>query len=294
MTKLKKHIINSSILCAIMRSFFLTTFLFVFIYTIIGCSKDDTNDTINENLRISAQNTSFIISLEELQPNNEYYNPQKKQGFVMNIVTAETYPNMNYSITTSVLEVNGTLIVTLGDIIKPDITLPAFGPAHASVSIPEKINSITFINDGKQDHFRFEVTDKALVLKPIDEPDFISSDYSVYFRRPKNTFAFVCGTNTNNKQLREDFITKLTTQLKLKEYKFEGEGLIPWATTSDGHWINYPTKFYTYSNDGDFDKAGELLLEFSKENLTPDDGVTMSLLNWDGKNYYSWILDVQY
>lgn len=294
MTKLRNHIINFSLLYTIMRSFFLITFLFGFIYTTIGCTKDDMDDTINKGLRISAQNTSFIISLEELQPNDEYYNPQKQQGFVMNIITAETYPNMNYSITTSVLEVNGTLVVTLGDIIKPDITLPALGPAHASVNIPENISSITFINEGKQDHFKFEVTDKTLVLTPIDEPVFISSDHSVYFRRPKNTFAFVCGTNANNQQLREDFITRLTTQLKLKEYKFEGEGLIPWTTTSDGHWINFPTKFYTYSNDGDFDKAGELLLEFSKENLTPDDGVTMSLLNWDGKNYYSWILDVQY
>ena len=186
------------------------------------------------------------------------------------------------------------MIITLGDIIKPEITLPALGPARTSVDIPANITNITFVNNGKEDYFNLDITSKALTLMPLYTPSFVSSKHNVFFRRPKNTFAFVCGTNTTNQNLRSKFIEKLTSKIKLKEYKFEGEGLIPWIAASDGHWVNFPTKFYTYNNSQDFEKAGNLLMEFAKENLQPNDGITMSLSNWDGKTYYSWLLDVQY
>lgn len=278
-----------------MKPFFIITFFFGFILATIGCSSDEADaDNGKTPKSIKAENAAYVVSLEELQPNDQYYNPDKKEGFVMNIQSVEIFPNMNYSIQTTITERNNTMIITLGEILKPDITLPALGPARTTVSIPENIRNITFVNAGKEDYFTLDITDKALTINALYNPSFISSDYSVYFRRPKNTFAFVCGTNTNNKDLREKFINKLTSSIKLKEYKFEGEGLIPWATMSDGHWSNFPTKFYTYSNPQDFEKAGKILMEFAKDNLSANDGVTMSLWNWDGKTYYSWILDVQY
>ena len=40
-----------------------------------------------------------------------------------------------------------------------------------------------------------------------------------------------------------------------------------------------------------FDKAGEILKEYTKNNITQNSGIGISLINWNNKQYLSWLFD---
>lgn len=71
------------------------------------------------------------------------------------------------------------------------------GPAVSYVDLPENVNKIVLINGETIDKYTIQIDNQQVLLSVI-ENNFTNSLFDETFRYPENTFAYICGTNTNN------------------------------------------------------------------------------------------------
>jgi len=211
----------------------------------------------------------------------------EKPSLKLELVTTKIFPCVNYEITTTVFIKNDELIIRFEEIFISNICFTAFGPAVSYVSLPENIKTLTLINGDNIDKYSIEINTHQVSISLI-ENNFTNSLYNKTFRFPEKTFAYVCGTNTNNTYLYTDFLTLLQNNPLLTEHSFNGDGRIPYPEKSSGHWVDKPSVFFKYTNELDFDELGQVLDIFSSQYLTPTNDVTISLTNWENKKHYSW------
>lgn len=264
-----------------------TKFLFTVLASsliLLSCDKDD--DFNRENFKID---DDFSFYFYELYPNSNYVHPLEGDIF-LKLTTKHVYPESGYMVDMDIKENKGVMNVILKEIKEPEFFLATPGAAEGIIPLHKDIKTIRFINGKNEDVFNVSITDEKVTFIP-HESTFISCKDQNYFRRPKDTFAFVCGTATDNQDLREEFLKQLLATVSLTEYHFEGEGVIPWQTESSGCHVNFPTLFFTYKDKGDFEKAGKLLETFSLKNISPLTGAFISLEDWKGQFYCSWVVD---
>lgn len=95
-----------------------------------------------------------------------------------------------------------------------------------------------------------------------------------------------------------EFLAKLTDKIKQisfqpescpKSNEFEGEGRIPYPETTDGNWVDHPSKYYKYSNFEEFKSLANVLNDYSSLNIEKNSGTTISIYGWNNVKFYSWI-----
>lgn len=183
---------------------------------------------------------------------------------------------------------NKELIIRFDQIVEPDLCFTAIGPAISYIDIPENTDRLTFINGNIIDKYSIEINQEKVSITLI-ENSFTSSTYNKTFRYPENSFAYVCGTNTNNTNIYEDFLAVLEQNPSFATFEFEGEGRIPYPESSDGNWVNHPSEFFIYSDEEEFENLGGVLNDYSTENIEENPGVSIAINGWNNINYYSWM-----
>ena len=124
------------------------------------------------------------------------------------------------------------------------------------------------------------------------ETEFLVLEYERFFKKPENSFYFRCGTMEESANLCEDFHNIMLKELNVEPFHFPDEGYIPYPDSSSGHYLNHPTRFYLYQNEGQFKQGGELLEDFTREKIADKEGVSLSIINWLGEGYRSWQVDL--
>lgn len=208
----------------------------------------------------------------------------------INFATTKQYPCINYHLLTTVTERQDELIVRFDEVNIGPICATAIGPATTSVSFPETTKYLVLINGKKIDKYAVNITKEEINLIS-KETSFSKLGYDRTFRYPKDSFALLCGTNVNNTRLCNDFYDLLTENTDVSEFVFEGDDKIPYPDSTSGNWRNNPSVFFTYSSFEEFDKAGDLLRNFSKNNLTENDGVSIFMSSWNNKHFRSWMFN---
>lgn len=203
----------------------------------------------------------------------------------LSINTKEVYGCFNFNISNSVFNKSSTLIIRLEGIGDTSICLTAIGPARAEFSLPETTKKLVLINGDKIDEYNIDITDSKVTIKELTS-SFSTPEYKTTFRYPENSFAYICGTNVDNTNLCNDFKTILTSETDVTEFRFEDEGRTPYPDSSGGNWVNNPAIYYKYSTPAEYEKVGELLIDFVKKNLRENDGVSMNLYSWNNINYF--------
>ncbi len=263
--------------------------LFLIGYAIFSCTpidiKKETENDYSEYLSDDSIETDINFMPEEIYSN---YSTPESATLKLKLITTDTLACINYGIATSEFKRGTELIIRFDDLSEPEICLTALGPATSYVDIPIGITKITFINGNSIDHYDIDVTSEKVSLATI-ENSFTSSLYDKTFRIPENSFAVVCGTNTDNTEIYTDFTNLLSSNPDFVEFEFEGEGRIPYPTSSDGHWVDHASKFYTYSSTEEFQNLGTVLNEYSSENITENDGVSISIYGWNNVAFHSWL-----
>lgn len=263
--------------------------ILVFIgFTILGCSSNSEN-IVNSSIYSEYIIENFIETdinymPEEIYNTNEIQEPSLK----LKLITSEIFPCINFGISTSEFMNGNELIVRFNEIIEPGVCLTAIGPAVSYIDLPVNINKITFINGNIIDKYSIEINDEKISITLI-ENNFTSSLYDKTFRIPENSFAYVCGTNTNNTNIYSEFSAILEQNSGFVEFEFEGEGRIPYPETTDGNWVNHPSKYYKYSDFSEFNNLANILNDYSSENIEENSGVTISIYSWNNIQFYSWI-----
>lgn len=253
--------------------------LLLVLVSVVSCSGNDDFD-----VSVTSDIDFMVVEV--------YDNSQTSQisSLKLNLSTTEIFPCINYRlITTEVINYN-ELIIEFDKILKSTICLTAVGPAVSSVNLPENINEITFINRGIIDKYSVEINQEKVSITPI-EKNFTNSLHDETFRIPENSFALVCGTNTDNQNIYFDFLSIIEQNLNFKELNFIGNGRIPYPEKSDGHWVDHPSKFFTYTDYKDFENLESILNDYSKENIEENSGVSINIYGWNNINFHSWLND---
>jgi len=262
--------------------------LTLFGFTILSCNSDDDNILNNSDYSQYISENSIDTNIEFMP--EEIYNDRtiQKPSLKLKLITSEIFPCFNYGLLTNEFTNDNELVIRFNEIITPEICLTAFGPAISYIDLPENTDKITFINGNIIDKYSIEIIQTKISITLI-ESNFTDLLYKKTFRIPENSFAYVSGTNTNNTNIYYDFLEILNQNPNFEEFEFEGDGRIPYPESSDGHWINHPSKFFKYSNFEDFNDLASVLNNYSTENIEENSGVSISIYSWNNTSYYSWI-----
>lgn len=256
--------------------------------TIMGCNSDD-DVTINtsdysEYITENSIATEINFMAEEVYSDME---TTQTPLLKLKLITEEQFPCINYSLKTTEFLSGNELIVRFDEILEPGGCYTAIGPAISYIDLPENIKKLTLINGNVIDRYSLDVSIEKINVTLI-ENNFTNSLYNKTFRIPENSFAYVCGTNTTNTNIYEDFLAILEQNTNFTEFEFNGEGRIPYPETSNGHWVNHPSKFFIYSNSTEFENLNTVLDNFSTQNIEENSGATIAIYGWNNLKYYSW------
>ncbi len=250
----------------------------------------DSNDTVTNTSSYAKYMSENSIATDINFMPEEIYNgstsPQNP-SLKLKLSTEEKFPCFNFSIKTTQFVNGNELIIRMDGILDQVICLTAIGPAITYVDLPTNIKKLTLLNGNVVDQYTVEINNEKVTIEPI-HTDFTNSLYNKTFRIPENSFAYVCGTNTNNTAIYDNFLAVLKQNTSFTEHEFKGEGRIPYPTTSTGNWVNHPSKFFIYSNPTQFENINNQLNAFSAENIEKNSGATIAIYGWNNLKYYSW------
>jgi hypothetical protein len=232
----------------------------------------------------------LVFSVREL-PALEDGNPAPPELFLA-VRTEEEYGCVNYPIVYDLrldervldLEIEGT-----GPI---DLCLTAFGPASARVPLEALMGTYTLrlAHLDRTDFYRLTIRPDRVELVPL-EVEVSRAEEELVWRFPVRSFAYSCGTFTGEGFLCEDFEAQLREAIPLTPIAVPDSGRWPYPLASAGYYNDTPARFYTYEREEDFQQAGALLAAYSRDVLRQHEGEGLSLTNWRGEGFYSWVLE---
>jgi hypothetical protein len=227
----------------------------------------------------------------ELYPVETYpdYNAVSAPQLKLRFQTAEIFGCSNYSLATNTCVTGDECVVRIDSITHPRVCLTSLGPASAYILLPENVRMLKLMNGNATDTYEIATTVEKISVNKVSAT-FSDIRYPETNRFLANTFGFVCGTNTNNTGFCDNFAQILADSAAVTEFQYPA-GRKPFPDSSSGHWRNHATRFFRYTSLAQFERAGILLLNFTKKNLRNGDGASLSLISWDNRLYASWLMD---
>lgn len=225
-----------------------------------------------------------FMPIETYRTSNAVENPNLQLKF--NSVTI--YPCYNFTFITSEFTIGNELIIRFEEVDETDICYLAVGPAIKYIDLPENTEKLVLINGSVIDQYEVLISTEKVKVKSI-ENQFSNILYENTFRIPENSFAYRCGTHIDNAYIYEDFLSIIEQNPNFTAFAFEGEGRIPYPTSTQGNYVNHPSVFFKYTNEEDFLALGDVLNTYSIENIEPNSGVSISLIGWNNVRFFSWI-----
>jgi hypothetical protein len=266
-----------------------TLALFSFITSLLIFLSCDTFDSSGNEIRPIEGN--IIFSIKE---GYENHNSISEPNIMLSMATEKIYPCFNWSIISEITVWSDKILIDLLDIHVPEICLTALGPARSTsfLDISKGEYSLYFSYKDVTDRYVLTVTDSSIKITE-DGSQFTKPKFKLFWRYPPNSFVYLCRTTTETSWICEDFLDTLSSKIAIEEFQFPDSGEIPYLHSSDGHYYNIPAKYFSYKNDGDFDKAGVILKSYTQSVIVKYSGVGISLINWKNKKYHSWLFDNQ-
>lgn len=253
----------------------------------LACSlnEDDLEDEYAQYISTKSIASKIQFMPEEIHAD---YSVVEKPTLKLKLLTREIFPCINHSLITSEFINGAELIVRFEDVLYSEVCATALGPAIKYIDLPLTINKLTFINGKTIDRYNVSIDGEKIKINLI-KSSFTTSLYDNTFRYPENSFAFICGTNSNNTRIYTDFLNILIANSSLIEIAFPNQGRIPYPVSSSGHYVNHKTRYFLYKNFSDFELLGQTLSNFATGNIAPNSGVTIHLQSWNNSHHRSWI-----
>jgi carboxypeptidase family protein len=248
------------------------------------------NDTLEVNFnlkRVRAEFYNFELNFAEGYTDN--LTPEIPKIY-LNMRTEVNFNCSNYAILTQNSFQNNLVGINFVRIDLPGgVCLTSIGPATSRIPFNVSPNnySISIFFEDVEDKYDLLVTDTSLTAQSV-ETYFTKLDYNKYWRKPVNSFVYLCGTSSRTDWIYNDFIDTLKSKVSITELFFPEDGVKPYASSTSGHEINHPARYFNYDNDADFESMGLILENYSTEVIGNSNGVAVSLRNWKNQFFYSW------
>jgi len=204
--------------------------------------------------------------------------------------TEVIYGCCNFQIRSNLCCVHDRVSIDLMGIYQPSLCLTAIGPATSAAALELRKGTyhLRFRLNNRVDEYDLIISDEALAIHEV-KADFTEPLTVLTWRYPPRSFAYVCGTMTENSWICDEFLDSLLSTERFVEFAFPDSGSIPYPVASSGHYYDAPARYFRYTSEADYDTAGVVLGRFSREVLSNQKGVSLYLLNWRQKWYRSWI-----
>ena len=241
----------------------------------------DTNSIIDSNIKFK------ITEVHPVSGSSSMGIPQ----IHLILTTEKIYPCFNYGINLFKSISGRNITINLLGLNVPNICLTALGPASADV--PMQVGNgeynLNIKSKGITDSYIVNVSD-SLITVSNKNGEISSPAYNKYYRFPKNSFAYYCGTTIEDKYICDDFLDTLKSKINIKEFYFPEDGQKPYPDSSMGHYYDMPAKFFIYNSEEDFDKIGSIMSSYKKSVIKDKQGIGISIVNWENKYFYSWLI----
>jgi hypothetical protein len=203
--------------------------------------------------------------------------------------TEKVYECCNYGIENTVSMAGDGVHVDLQGIVVPGICLTACGPAFSRqpLVLADGSYALRFSRGFFSSNCSLDVTPEKIEIR-AGAFDFVVPKTTVFWRYPKNSFAYLCGTTTDTAWIYDDFLAQLRAAVPLQEITFPDYGETGYPRAPQGFWNNGPAKYFVYESESDFDSAGDLLSTYAQQVISQHSGVGIWLLNWKNRSYRSW------
>ena len=221
------------------------------------------------------------------------YNCNCAPDITLVMQTEKTYGCVNYQIKTEIFRSGGQLEVKISGIEPPEgYCLTALGPATArqTLDLPEGAYSLNLSYNYAIDRYHLIVREDSLqIVSTVSS--FSQPEFGVYWRYPRNSFVYCCGTMTETSWICDDFLSRLLAEVNLDEFTFPDYGEIPYPRSSQGHYYDAPARYFRYQSEEDFDRAGEILKSYAEAVTSNYQGIGLTLTNWKGRYFYSSLFE---
>jgi hypothetical protein len=171
------------------------------------------------------------------------------------------------------------------------------GPVTARITLDSLDGTYTLrlAHLGGTDSYRLTIRSDRVELVSLErvppEVEVSRAEEALVWRFPVRSFAYSCGAFAGQGFLCEGFERMLHGSLTLATIAVPDSGYWPYPTSSQGPSYDTPAQFYSYEREEDFQQAGALLAAYSRDVLRNYEGDMLSLVNWRGEAFYSWMLD---
>lgn len=262
------------------------SYFLIFIYLILsnGCEYLS-SDPDYKKLPIEG-NLSFNISESYVD-----YNKAGLPVIFFSLKTEKIYGCFNYQIITDITSSGDNVDVNILGIEATNICLTALGPASSrtEIDLPDGSYNLKIHSADFSDSYNLSVTDKSI---NIDGNNHTGTKplHRINWRYPKNSFAYMCGTLTQDSSICNDFLDTLESKIDLQEFTFPDSGKIPYPAGSAGHYYDMPAKYFYYQSELEFNKIESILRDYKEKYLSNKMGYGISIINWVNKSVYSWLL----
>ena len=248
------------------------------------------NDTLEVNFnlkRLRAEFYNFELNFAEGYTDNQ--TPEIPKIF-MNMATEVNFNCSNYMILTQNSFQNNLVGINFLRIDLPGgVCLTSIGPATTRIpfNVSPGTYSVSVFFEDVEDKYNLVVTDSSLSAESV-ETYFTKLDFNKYWRKPENSFVYLCGTTSRTEWIYDDFLDTLKSKISITEFFFPNDGIKPYAGSTSGHEIDHPARYFKYNIESDFESMESILENYSIEVIGNLNGVAVSIRNWKNQFYYSW------
>ncbi len=245
---------------------------------------------------LSSREGRILFSVREAYP---YGQEGVEPSIVLDLETEKIYGCCNFSIESAFRRIGNRLLIGIEGIYMPELCLTALGPAYSSRELDLEAGSYTLeISDGPlRSEFLVEVTDDALTVTAaapapgLPLPGLAVPKFSSWWRYPRNSFVYLCGTTEELAWVYDDFLSRLRAEAGLREIEFPAYGELGYPRAPQGHHIDHPARYFVYDDEERFAAAGEALRAYLRDVLGQEEpGVGISLRNWKNEWFRSWTM----
>ena len=236
---------------------------------------------------------NICFKLWERYPSWDLKEPPKIQ---IRLQTEKQYPHTGFDIIATMITHGNTINIKIDGIKNwnagGDAISSAYWETFLDLSNGTYYLSVTNLHKMRAvDSYTIIVNENSIKIEKKNQR-FTIPEYALYWRYPKNSFAYTCKTLKKDSLLCYNFIDSLKKTIKLEPIHFPDDGINPYFTQSlPGRHYHHKNLYFHYFNESDYLKARDFLIDYTQNVIPNYEWVSISLVSWDNVTYKSSMYD---
>ena len=225
-------------------------------------------------------------------PDDQYpnLNAVSEPRVAIRVRTEREYTCSNYDIEYKKAISKSRVVLQLTGVSLGPGCATSIGPAKTAffADLETGTYELVVLHDVRTAEFLVSVSDESFSVSPSEDA-FARTEHSLYWRYPPKSFVYLCGTTNITRSMCSDFIEGLSRLVPIEEFSFPQTGHAPWPGSADGYQYAAPVRYFRYSDEADFQRAGATLEAYARDVIGSQQGIGISIRSWRNERFLSWL-----